>query len=96
MAEVAGPELAHLAVDLESRRPAVDEVQLVLLVVVVVDADRARWVGENVDAERSHAQTLPHLPKPVVVAKLVEGRERVSHGADATTSHGARGRESPV
>jgi hypothetical protein len=53
--------------------------------VVVVDADRARWVGEHVDAERSHTQSLPHLPKPVVVAKLVERRERVSHDGDATT-----------
>src|SRR5439155_21167822 len=63
----------------EPGRPGVDEVQLVLGVVVVPNPFGARRVDDDVHAERGDAERLPHFPKPVVVAELVERREPVGH-----------------
>ena len=78
-----GPELARLSADLDPCRAAVDEVQLVLLVVVVVEPLVARREDDRVHAEGLDAQRLPHLAEAVALAELVERSERVlvSHGA---------------
>src|SRR5207237_4923938 len=54
--ESAGPELARLAVDLDARPSAVDEVELVLQVVVVVEAVIPRRHHDHIDAEGGHAE----------------------------------------
>src|SRR5262249_47234025 len=77
----AGTELACLALHLDSRGAAVDEVQLVLLVVVVGEALEAGRVDDDVDAERSHPERVPHLAEARALAQLVDRREAVSHGA---------------
>src|SRR5436190_21393254 len=56
VAEAAGAELPHLAVDLESCRAAVHEVELVLPVVVVQEPVEAGRHHERVDAEGRHAE----------------------------------------
>ena len=80
VAEAAGPEQPLLAVDLEARRPAVHEVELVLEVVVVEEALLARRIDDGVDAERRHLERRPDLPEAVPVAELVDRAEAVSHG----------------
>ena len=54
--EAALAELARLAVDLDPHAAAVDEVQLVLRVVVVLEALVAGRIDERVHAERRHAE----------------------------------------
>ena len=51
----AGPDQAHLTADLDARRPRVDEVQLVLLVVVV---------EEPVEVRRHHDALTPNASTP--------------------------------
>jgi hypothetical protein len=57
----------------------VDEVELVLTLVVVVDALLPRRVDDRVDAERGHAERLPDLPEAVAAPHLVDVAERVAH-----------------
>src|SRR5262249_51880762 len=85
VAETAWAKLAHLAVDLEPRRPAVDEVELVLRVVEVVDTLGAGRHHDRVDAERRHAERRADLAEAVALAELVEGAECVCHARDSTT-----------
>src|SRR5262249_59456371 len=63
--------------------PAVHEVQLVLRVVVVVEAFVLRRVDDDVHAERRDAQRAPNLAEAGPVAELVDRSERVAH-AEAT------------
>ena len=79
MDEPARPERPLLAVHLEARRAAVDEVELVLRVVVVEEPLVPGWIDERVDAERGDAERRPDLPEAVALAQLVERRERVRH-----------------
>jgi hypothetical protein len=73
--DVHDAALAHfvpIAVDVEDRLSAVDEVQLVLCVVVVV---RPLVVGrehEEVDAECRHTELLAHLAEAVPVPEPSE------------------------
>jgi hypothetical protein len=62
----------------------VDEVQLVLLVVVVVDAGGARRDYDEIRAERLHAQRLAHFAEAVAVAKFLERAERIGHDGHST------------
>ena len=61
MADAARAELEALALDLEARQSAVDEVELVLLVVEVLEPAGLRRQHHRVDAERGHAERLPDL-----------------------------------
>ena len=62
-----------------SRLARVDEVELVLCVVVVVEALVARRIHDRVDAERRHAERLADLAEAVALAELVERPECVCH-----------------
>ena len=75
--DAAGPELARLVADLDPRRARVDEVELVLLVVVVVEALVSGRHDDGVDAEGLDAERLAYLAKAVALAELVERPERV-------------------
>src|SRR5258708_6132365 len=75
--EAAGAEDALLAVDFETRRAGVDEVELVLRVVVVADALGPRWIDDHVGAEGGDPERRAHLAEAVVVAELVECAECV-------------------
>ncbi len=77
MEDAARPELARLVTDLDARRARVDEVELVLLVVVVVEALVSRRHDDRVDAEGLDAERLAYLAKAVALAELVERPERV-------------------
>ena len=68
-------ELAHLAADLHARPAAMDEVELVLLVVEVLEALEARRIDDPVDAERRHAERAAHLTEPRPVPELVQRPE---------------------
>src|SRR5581483_5621419 len=72
-------ELAGLALHLDLHASAVDEVQLVLRVVVVVEAFEMGRVHDPVHAECRHAERASYLAEAGAVAELVEGRERVRH-----------------
>ena len=90
MAEAAGPEQALLAVDLEARRAAVHEVELVLQVVVVEEALLPRWVDDRVDAERGHPERRADLPEAVALAELVDRAEAVCPWLILLCSRGCR------
>src|SRR5579875_1606608 len=77
--EAARPELPHFAADLEARRPAVDEVELVLGVVVVLEAVPAGRDDDRVHTEGVDAERVSHLAEPVALAELVERAEAVCH-----------------
>ena len=76
-----GPRSRDLAVALEARGAAVDEVQLVLRVVVVEEALHPGRVDDRVDAEGGDAERRPHLAEAVTVAELVDRAETVCHRA---------------
>src|SRR5262249_3687315 len=78
--EAARPELSHLAADLEEGRALVDEVELVLLVVIVLEALESGREHDRVDAEGTDAERAPYLSEAVALAELVERPERVAHG----------------
>ena len=80
----ARPELAHLVPHLDASRAAVHEVQLVLRVVVVVEALVLRRIDDGVDAERRDAERAAHLAEAEAVAELVDRSERVAHGETLT------------
>ena len=86
MEDAARPELARLVTDLDARRARVDEVELVLLVVVVVEALVARRHDDRVDAERLDPERLAYLAKAVSLAELVERAECVVVWHAATLS----------
>ena len=65
-------ELAHLAADLDLRAAAVDEVELVLLLVEVEEALEARRIDDAVDAESRDAERAAHLAEARPVAELVQ------------------------
>src|SRR3989442_2148232 len=73
--ERAGTERALLAVDLEARRPLVDEVELVLRVVVVQEALEAGRHHDRVHAERGYAERRADLAEAVALAELVQAGE---------------------
>ena len=75
--DAAGAELARLVTDLDARRARVDEVELVLLVVVMVEALVSGRHDDRVDAEGLDAERLADLAKAVALAELVERPERV-------------------
>src|SRR5438094_896394 len=79
VADPARSEGPLLAVDLELRRAAVDEVELVLGVVVVEEAFLARRVDDRVDAERGHAERVADLAEAGPLAELVDRAEAVRH-----------------
>jgi hypothetical protein len=56
----------------------VDEVELVLRVVVVVEAFVVRRVDDRVDAERRDAERTPHLPKTETLTELVDRAKGVA------------------
>ena len=73
--EAALADLVLVAVERERRGAAVDEVQLVLSVVVVVRPFVARREHERVDAERGHAERLrgscgTRSPSPSCVERI--------------------------
>ena len=70
--EPACLEIPRLAPDVDPDLSAVDEVELVLRVVVVVEAVIAGGVDERVDAERRHAERSADLAEAVPLAELVE------------------------
>src|SRR5262249_43884597 len=84
--EAALAKLAHLAADLHARATAVDEVELVLLVVEVREALHPRRHDDAVHADRLHAQRAPHLAVARPLAELVERAERVGHALPAASS----------
>src|SRR5215472_8153202 len=84
MAQAAGAELAHLPIDLEPRRALVHEVELVLDVVIVLEALVSGRHHDRVDAERVDAERPPDLAEAVAVAELVDRSERVAHGGEST------------
>ena len=88
MEEPARPELAGLAVDLDARAAAVDEVELVLLVVVVREALEAGRVDDCVDAEGLDAERRAHLAEARAFAELVDRAECVVHGASLRGGRG--------
>src|SRR3974390_1999606 len=71
--EPALAELARLAADVDADLPAMDEVQLVLRVVVVLRPFVVRRVDDRVDAERLDAERGADLAEAVAGAELVEG-----------------------
>ncbi len=91
----AGAEQALLASDLDARRPGVDEVQLVLLVVVVVEAGVAARHHDHVHAERLDTERLPHLAEAVALAQLLDRPEPVAHLAPFVPSIASIVRRSP-
>src|SRR5882757_5958248 len=97
MEEAARAELAGLALDLDDHRPAVDEVELVLLVVVVLEALVAGRVDDRVHAEGGDAEGAADLAEAVAVAELVEGGEAWAHAEQAgdVSASGRRPRSSP-
>jgi len=70
--EAAFADLMLLAVDQECRGTAVDEVELVLTVVIVLGAFVAGREDEGVDAECRDAERLTDLAKPVAVTEFVD------------------------
>src|SRR5712691_13417152 len=95
--EAARAELAGLTLDLDDYLPAVDEVQLVLLVVVVLEALVARRVDDRVHAEGGDAERAADLAEAVTVAELVEGGEARAHAEQAgdVSASGSRPSSSP-
>ena len=83
VADAARPQLPHLAADLESSPAAVDEVELVLLVVEVRPADHAGREHDGVHPESRHAELAAHLAKRAVT-HLVDRSEGVTHIASNT------------
>jgi DNA helicase-2/ATP-dependent DNA helicase PcrA len=83
--EPARGHLVRLVLGLEPPGAAVDEVQLVLLVVVVEEALPARRQHQRVHAERGHTERLAHLPEAVALAELVERGDLVSHQCSASS-----------
>src|SRR5205085_4613155 len=73
-------ELARLVADLDTGRAAVDEVQLVLPLVVVVEAFEAWRHDDHVRPECGDAERAPHLAETEAVPELVDRAERVAHG----------------
>src|SRR5215471_12292206 len=84
VAHAAGAELAHLPFHLEPRRALMDEVELVLDVVVVLEALEPGRHHDRVDAERVDAERPPDLAEAVALAELVDRTERVAHGREST------------
>src|SRR5204862_5211524 len=84
VAQTTGAELAHLPFHLEPRRALVDEIELVLEVVVVLEALEPGGHHDRVDPERLDAERPPHLAEAVAIAKLVDRTERVAHGRKST------------
>ena len=78
VAEPARPELEPLAVHLEAGPPAMDEVELVLLVVEVLEPVSSRRKHHRVHPERRHAERTPYLAEDPL-AQLVDRRTRVRH-----------------
>ena len=85
MAEASLAELEALAVDLEQRPPAVDEVELVLEVVEVAKPAGAGREHHRVRAERRDAELPAHLAKDAV-SEVLEARVRVAHNASSITA----------
>src|SRR6185436_9830695 len=75
----ARAEQPLLVAHLYARRPGVDEVQLVLLVVVVVEPGVVRRHHDDVHPERLDAERLAHLAEAVALAQLLDRPERVAH-----------------
>ena len=70
--EAAFAHLVLLPVELERRGAAVDEVQLILLVVVVSGTLVVRREDEPVDAERRDVERLADLAEAVTLAELIQ------------------------
>ncbi len=84
--EASRAECPLLAVHLDPRRAAVDEVELVLGVVVVVDAGKAGGIDDAVDPECGDPHRAADLAEAGAVAQLVERRKRMSHQEDLPLS----------
>ena len=82
----ARAELERVPGDVEARASAVDEVELVLLVVEVGAADDAGRQHERVDAEGRDAKLAAHLAEDAV-AHLVDRPEGVAHARKLATSN---------
>jgi hypothetical protein len=70
--EPALAELPRLPRHVDPDAAAVDEVELVLEIVVVVEALEVRRVDDRVDAERGDAERRADLPEAGPLAELVE------------------------
>src|SRR5262249_41193956 len=71
MEETAGLEVPRLLADVDAHLPAMDEVELVLRVVVVLEALVPGRIDERIHAERGHSEGRPHLPEAIAVTELV-------------------------
>jgi hypothetical protein len=65
-------DLVLLAVERERRRAAMDEIELVLLVVVVVRPFVSGRKDKCIDAECRDAERLADLAESVTLAELIE------------------------
>src|SRR3954451_5782342 len=74
--------VARAVAELEADAPAVDEVELLLLVVVVARRGVAGRLDDGVDAERGHAQRRADLAEAVPVAERVQMADRVALALD--------------
>ena len=72
MHEPSFADFVLVAVELEGRRAAMYEVQLVLFVVVVSGAVVVGREDERIDAECGDAERLADLAKAVALAELIE------------------------
>ena len=74
------------ALDLERGRAAVDEVELVLRVVVVLGPVVVGREDDRVDAEGGDAERRANLAKAVALAERIERTDLVAHGRDPKPS----------
>src|SRR5207302_10650050 len=80
--EPALGDLVILVVDRERRGPAVHEVELVLVVVVVRRSVVVRREDERIDTERRHAERQPDLAESVALSDLIPWTDLVAHARD--------------
>src|SRR5436305_2804996 len=84
--QTALAELARLVGDLEACSTAVDEVQLVLLLMEMAEALEARRHHDHVGAERRDSECAPNLAEAVALADVVERAERIAAHSRRTIS----------
>jgi hypothetical protein len=79
--DAARPEVERVTVDFERCTPAVDEVELVLLVVIVEKALLAGRVYDRIDTERRHPERPPDAAEAGPLTQLVDRTLGVPHSA---------------